>query len=73
MESKRRSIVKALSWRVVAVLITATVALRITGELAIAIEIGLLDTLIKLFIYYGHERLWLKIPYGKLPPTDYQI
>lgn len=73
METKRRSVIKALSWRFFATLITATVAYILTSEWLFALEIGLLDTTAKLVIYYAHERLWLRIPYGKVEPGDYQI
>lgn len=74
METKRRSIAKSLSWRFLAILITGTVAYWITGEATFAIEIGLLDTGIKLFIYYAHERAWQRIRFG-MPPDkpNYQI
>ena len=36
-----------------------------TGQGDFAAGIGLCDTLIKLFIYFGHERLWNRIPYGR--------
>ncbi len=74
METRRRSIVKSLSWRVFATIITSLVAYRITGEITFAIEIGLLDTSIKLFAYYAHERTWLRIDFGNpKKKTDYQI
>lgn len=75
METKRRSLVKSLSWRVFATLITFVVALVITGKLDFALEIGLLDTTIKFLTYFAHERLWVRIPYGrpKEERADYQI
>jgi len=73
MDSKRRSLAKALSWRVLATLITMSVAFYLTGELTFAVEIGLLDTLAKLAIYFGHERMWQRISYGKIESPDYQI
>jgi uncharacterized membrane protein len=73
MESHARSIVKALSCRVVATIITFTIALLLTGSMDTAIKIGLLDTLIKLSAYYGHERAWMKLKFGKLQSPDYQI
>lgn len=76
MESRKRSIAKALSWRVVAVFITSCVAWGVTREITLAVEIGVIDTLIKLGVYYGHERLWLRIHFGKTlppPPPEYQI
>jgi len=65
MESTRRSIVKALSWRFLATLITTALVLVITGEGSFAATIGLADTTLKLLIYFGHERLWNRIPYGR--------
>lgn len=76
METHARSIVKTLSWRFIATIITSLVALALTGEIRIALEIGLLDTTIKLAAYYGHERIWLRMPFGKPkggPPPEYQI
>jgi len=73
MESHSRSIIKALSWRFVATLITFTVAWVITKELKFAAEIGLADTVIKLGAYYFHERTWIGITFGKLRQPEYQI
>lgn len=72
METRKRSLAKAMSWRFFSIFITAGVSFWVTGSLATAIGIGLLDSLVKTGLYYGHERLWLKIEFGK-PPTDYQI
>ncbi len=65
METKRRSIVKALSWRFLATLITTALVLALTGEGGFAATVGLADTSLKLLIYFGHERLWNRIPYGR--------
>lgn len=76
METKRRSALKALSWRVWATFITFFVALIITGETKFAIEIGLLDTTIKFAAYFGHERIWVRVPWGRIDSEkgpDYQI
>lgn len=73
MESRFRTVLKSLTWRVAAFAITTTVAWTITGEAKLAAEIGLIDTLIKLFAYYGHERIWLKLSFGRRKPPDYAI
>lgn len=72
-ETRRRSVVKALSWRVVAGLITTGVALTMTGQLKFAAEIGLIDTLVKLFVYFMHERIWNRIGYGRVVAPDYEV
>ncbi|MEZ4443002.1 MAG: DUF2061 domain-containing protein [Polyangiaceae bacterium] len=73
METRRRSLLKAITWRILAVIITTTVAYFLTGEFAFAVEIGLIDTVAKLGIYFAHERIWTRIPYGKVETPDYQI
>lgn len=65
MESTRRSIAKALSWRILATLITTSIAYALTGKGEFAATIGLADTLFKFFVYFGHERLWNRIPFGR--------
>lgn len=65
METTRRSIAKALSWRLVATFITSSLVYAWTGEGSFAATIGLADTVVKLFIYFGHERLWNRIAYGR--------
>jgi uncharacterized membrane protein len=73
METKRRSLVKALSWRVFATIITGSVVFVLTRKVNFAVEIGLIDTVIKIFVYFAHERVWQRIPYGRVEAPDYQV
>ena len=73
MESHFRTVLKSLTWRVTALAITTMVAWLIIGEVKLAASIGIADTLIKLFAYYGHERIWLKLSFGRQKPPDYAI
>jgi uncharacterized membrane protein len=52
------SFVKALSWRIWGTLISYIVAFWVTGDLTLSVSIGSLEALVKIFIYYLHERLW---------------
>jgi uncharacterized membrane protein len=72
-ETRRRSVAKALSWRFLAGIITTCVALAMTGELGFAAEIGLIDTVVKLLIYFFHERIWNRIDYGRVIAPDYEV
>jgi uncharacterized membrane protein len=72
-ETRKRSVAKALSWRVVAGIITTCVALGMTGQMTFAAEIGLIDTLVKVLIYFFHERLWNRISYGRVVAPDYEV
>jgi len=73
METTRRSIAKALSWRALATVITASLAFFVTGEIEVAAKIGFADTLIKLVVYIGHERLWNRITFGRQQQPEYHI
>ncbi len=63
-ESHLRSILKGLSWRFVAMLDTFIVALIITWiaygspQIEKSLWIMVIETPLKLLIYYFHERLW---------------
>jgi uncharacterized membrane protein len=41
--------------------------------LTFALSIGVVDSLIKIFVYYAHERAWTAIPFGRLRPPEYHI
>ncbi|MCO4837691.1 MAG: DUF2061 domain-containing protein [Oceanospirillaceae bacterium] len=61
MESKKRSILKATTWRVTATCTTTLIAFLITGNIESALSIGFIEFFLKFVIYYYHERLWTKI------------
>ncbi len=75
MESHKRSIAKALSWRLIAVIITTVTAYIFTKEVSVAVSVGVADSAAKLLTYYGHERLWERVSFGRRKPTkdDYAI
>lgn len=73
MESHFRSIIKAVTWRAGGTVVTFAVAWILTRKFELAAQIGLLDTTIKLAAFYVHERMWMKISFGKLKPPEYQI
>lgn len=65
--SKRKSIYKAISWRVVATTTTFIISGAVLKEFnEIALFIALLELISKFMLYYFHERIWLKIPLGLL-------
>ena len=64
-DTHTRSIAKAISWRVVATVTTMVLVLIFTGNFALTLGIGVFDLLSKLVFYYGHERVWNAITWGK--------
>ena len=63
--SKKRSAVKALTWRIVGTVDTFLLSLIITKEPVTASAIAGLEVLTKTILYYFHERGWNKIHWGR--------
>lgn len=66
VESRTRSILKALSWRILATLTTILIAYVITGKTDTAFAIGGIEFVLKFIIYYAHERAWQLAPLGTM-------
>ncbi len=64
-EKATRSIVKAISWRILGTLDTILISWIITGEIALALSIGLVEVVTKMVLYFFHERIWNLIKWGK--------
>ena len=65
-ESHLRSLMKAMSWRILATLTTILIAYFITGQIDIALMIGSIEFVLKFLIYYLHERAWQLVPRGSI-------
>ena len=63
-ESPLRSVLKAVSWRVLATLTTMVIAYIVIGDISDALKIGAVEVVAKMLIYYFHERAWAQIPLG---------
>ena len=74
VEQKRRSILKAISWRTLGTIDTMLISYIVTGNPTAAISIGAFELITKTALYYFHERSWNKRGYGrkKIEP-EYQI
>ena len=59
--SKRVSGYKALTWRAIATLTTTSITYALTGKLELTIKVGIYDVVIKLILYFLHERIWEKL------------
>jgi uncharacterized membrane protein len=63
-DSNKRHILKTFIWRGVGTLDTVLFGWLITGNPIIGLKIGGIETLTKMLLYFGHEKLWYKINYG---------
>jgi len=64
-ETKRRSIVKAITWRTLGTIDTIVIAFVLTGEIKTALSIGGIEIFTKMILYFFHERIWNMIKWGK--------
>ncbi|MGQ9565966.1 MAG: DUF2061 domain-containing protein [Candidatus Bathyarchaeales archaeon] len=65
MEKPIRSLIKTVSWRLLATLITVILALLFTKDIGISTSIGILELIIKTAAYYVHERVWDLTSFGR--------
>ena len=65
-----RSLIKAISWRLIGSLDTFMLSLLVTGSAKYAVSIATAEALTKIVLYYLHERAWRLIKWGRLeaPP-----
>ena len=65
-ETKSRSIIKSIIWRVVATLLTWGVIYFFNGSVGDSLKITLWAAGLSMIVYYIHERIWNKIKWGKV-------
>jgi len=69
MEKRVRSLIKSISWRIIATSTTMLLVLLFTGNLIISTGVGFLEILVKTVIYYLHEQVWNASNFGREKPT----
>lgn len=64
-DTNTRSIVKGISWRFMATTTTIIIVYFFFGQLDLAIAAGILETIVKVALYWAHERAWFKVGWGR--------
>jgi len=62
--SRKRHILKTVTWRIIGTLDTMLIAWLISGDPMIGISIGGVELFTKMVLYYIHERAWYKSNFG---------
>lgn len=65
IDGKKRAISKALTWRLVASTVLATVTWLLVGDIKTVGLVTVLYNLIQIVVYFLHERLWNYIHWGR--------
>lgn len=67
-EKKIRSLTKGISWRIIATFITFMLAYVVFRDDELVLQkagtVAALEFILKLFVYYVHERAWLYVLWG---------
>lgn len=64
--TRRRTLVKAAVWRVVATIATFGVVYIYTGQAVASVEITVAVAIVSTLTYYFHERAWDSISWGRI-------
>jgi len=64
-ELRKRTLAKTVVFRVLATLITVVLVYIFTGKVILSLGVGGLEAILKIFLYYIHERAWNKIEWGQ--------
>jgi uncharacterized membrane protein len=63
-ESRKRSIVKSIVWRVICIVVSILTVFFLSGKWDIAVAVGTIYNVITMILYYFHERIWNRIKWG---------
>lgn len=63
-DSNKRHVYKTLTWRLIGTLDTIFVSWIILGDLNVGLQIGGVETISKMILYFFHEKLWYRINFG---------
>jgi uncharacterized membrane protein len=73
MDTRARSLAKAFSYRLLGSASTGAMVYLFTGNAKVSLGAGLLDSVVKIVLYFLHERIWNYIPYGRPKAPEYEI
>ncbi|AWM13064.1 DUF2061 domain-containing protein [Flavobacterium sp. NRK F10] len=69
-DSRKRHLLKAMSWRIVGSIDTFILGWLISGDPFIGIKISIFEVVTKMILYYLHERVWYRIKFGIIKTVD---
>lgn len=64
-EEPKRSVLKTVSWRVIATVTTMFLVYVYTGQLELTAVVGIGENVLKTLSYFLHERVWNRIAFGR--------
>ena len=65
MESKARTLAKAMTWQVIGLIVMTALAWWQTGSMGGAMTLALSANLCSIVTYVMHERIWSRVRWGR--------
>ncbi|MAJ56935.1 MAG: hypothetical protein CMI74_02530 [Candidatus Pelagibacter sp.] len=62
---KIRSLIKTITWRILASLDTFLIAWFVSGSISVGGWIATIEVITKIILYYFHERAWNRVKWGQ--------
>ncbi|MGB3605784.1 DUF2061 domain-containing protein, partial [Psychroserpens sp.] len=60
MRISKRHLAKTITWRILGTIDTLLLSWFISDDLSTGVQIGSLELITKMILYYVHERVWFK-------------
>ncbi len=61
-----RSLVKGIIWEFISFLLVIIAVYLVYGDLSTSIQFSVIFTLVKIHLFFLHERIWKNIMWGKI-------
>lgn len=65
METKQRTLAKAVAWNLLGLMMMSLVGLVMTGSVALGGTIAIINAILGLSCYFVYERVWNSIRWGR--------
>ena len=65
MDTRARTLVKAVLWNIIGLAVMCLVGLAMTGSIAVGGAIAAINTAIGFTVYLLYERLWSRVRWGR--------
>ena len=66
LDTKKRSFLKTVSWKIIATAITLFTIYYFTGTFRSSVKITVVAAVIGLIAFYIHERVWNRVKWGRI-------
>jgi uncharacterized membrane protein len=64
-ESKKRSLIKTITWRIVAIISSFVITYLFLGDILQSVSLTILLNVTAVILYYFHERVWNSVKWGR--------